>query len=353
MNPIVFSFILCIIWAVVVQLINKRVIRDKVYLYPTFILILIIHAFVDIDSVPDLPVYKSAFDVVATTPWDRVYKIYSMGYEKMEVGFLYTMKCITSIGGDFRLFLFVTSLLIIIPYYKISEKYSQSVILSILMFLLLTNNQSTFVLRQHIAIGITLLSYPYIIERKHIKFLLLMLIAFLFHKTAIIFLPIYYIYGIKSPKRTIILLSISFIVALFAMRFLFMYLGGLVGGYDTYILDDENGTNAKTGIFYTLYLVCYIVFCGKKCIEPGMNRFILYTLIISCIINVAGLGLSLISRLGLYYNVILILAIPLIYANIKNNGLKYAFLIITLLVFGYINFGGSRYEFIAPYALSL
>ena len=55
-------------------------------------------------------------------------------------------------------------------------------------------------LRQAIAMGITALSFNFIKEKKPVQFILLVILASLFHKSAIVFLAMYPIYNIKLDK---------------------------------------------------------------------------------------------------------------------------------------------------------
>ncbi|MGG5359261.1 MULTISPECIES: EpsG family protein [unclassified Enterococcus] len=60
-------------------------------------------------------------------------------------------------------------------------------------------NTSLNIMRQSIATAVFLFAIKYIIERKLVKYLCMMIIAFLFHKTAVAFIPMYFLPKIKIP----------------------------------------------------------------------------------------------------------------------------------------------------------
>ena len=76
-------------------------------------------------------------------------------------------------------------------------------------------------IRVAIASGVLFLSLPYIKNRKFINFLFLVIIAFLFHRSAVIFLPMYFIANKEYSNKTILFL--------FVLVITFSYFGGIYG----------------------------------------------------------------------------------------------------------------------------
>ena len=81
---------------------------------------------------------------------------------------------------------------------------------SLIIYIALFYFDSLSTMRQAASVAITFYAYKYIKNRQLFKYILFCLIAFLYHKSAIIAIPLYFIYYAK-PKN-IILLLISILV---------------------------------------------------------------------------------------------------------------------------------------------
>lgn len=348
MNPLFVNIIICIsiiLFSKIIPL--DRNAKEKFMLYATFVSLVFFHTFIDIYSIPDLEPYYLEFLQVEHNTWTE---ILSGETSRLEIGFLVLLKLVNSIGGDFRIVLLICSLLIITPYYIAIRKYSPYAALSVILILLTTYNQSLFVLRQHIAIAITIYSYQFVINRNFRKFAIAMVLAFLFHKSSIVFIPIYFIYGIKNNKSYIITIIASTVVLSLITRVLYSSIGFEMG-YNTYIEDNENTTNNLQSILYLLILIAYIFFINNSSLKPGINKLSLTLLIFTTILCSVGIGLSMISRLSLYYNAILFISTPLTSRYINDNIIKFAYVICIIAVFTYMTFYGSFYNFIEGYNL--
>ena len=93
------------------------------------------------------------------------------------------------------------------------KKYAKNYYLASILFMALIFFFSFTYLRQMFAAAIIGLSIKYIIEREFLKFCAILLIAFSFHNSAIIFFPMYFIANKKYSKTHILLLtSVCFII---------------------------------------------------------------------------------------------------------------------------------------------
>lgn len=93
------------------------------------------------------------------------------------------------------------------------RKYAKSYSLASVLFMAMVFFFSFTYLRQMFAAAIIGLSIKYIIERKFLKFCTILLVAFSFHNSAIVFFPMYFIANKKYSKTHILLLmSVCFII---------------------------------------------------------------------------------------------------------------------------------------------
>ena len=91
------------------------------------------------------------------------------------------------------IFIFITFLLMYSLYFVAIKRYLEEYPMAVIVFLGFFFFFSITYMRQAIAVGIAWNSVNYIWERKLYKFLLLVLLAVLFHNSALVFLPAYFV----------------------------------------------------------------------------------------------------------------------------------------------------------------
>lgn len=189
--------------------------RDQFFLFIAFAVLYITHAFKDPFSLLDTPEYVDGYIEVKNRGIGELMRggLYSL---KAEKGYVILTKIISYFFPANQMLFIFTSFIILLGYYVAFKRYSLIPWLAVLLFVIGGYNQSLFVLRQHMAMSIVLFSYPYIINRRFMPFLFYVLIAFFIHQTAVIFLPIYFLYGIKKKILIIpIYFMLGFILILF------------------------------------------------------------------------------------------------------------------------------------------
>ena len=120
-----------------------------------------------------------------------------------EIGYKLLVKFISFITNNEQIFLAIIGGLSIMPIGRFIYKYSKMPFLSFALYI--SFNFYAFIfsgLRQAIAISIICISYDYIREQKLFKFLVTVILAALFHKSAIFFIPAYAISKIKLNKKS-------------------------------------------------------------------------------------------------------------------------------------------------------
>lgn len=165
----------------------------------------------------DRYIYGDLFDNLADqlkigTPiiLSDIYQIYNteFGY----IGFNWAIAHITSNRYIF-IFLYTICMYAIILYSF--RKYAKNYPLASILFMALVFYFSFTYLRQMFAAAIIGLSIKYIIERKFLKYCAIIIAAFLFHNSAIIFFPMYFIADRKYSKtRILLLMSACFIIGI-------------------------------------------------------------------------------------------------------------------------------------------
>lgn len=204
-----------------------------------------------------------------------LYNLYSN-----EVGYVLSNVAISYLTQNRYIFILIITL---VSYFLISRsiiKYCCNYQLATVIFLGLMFFFTFTYLRQMLAFSVGWLAIQYIYERKLWKFMALVFIAFLFHNSAIILFPLYFI-SIRKYNTSIIV-----ILALLA---LLIGLSNVIGeAYDTYgdIMEDRRGAYAvdqhgfRIEYLYEAALFLILLLPFQKHIPDTKKDIVLYNIAI-------------------------------------------------------------------------
>lgn len=156
----------------------------------------------------DTGVYLKFFRQIIDTPWDRIFIVNDMG-PQFELGFVVFEKLVTYITKSSQVYQIIYSsiyLFAVVSFANQLEKCNFS-----FLYFFATIGTYTFMftgVRQCLAMSICLFSYYFIKRHKLIPFLLLVILAFTFHKSAILFVIAYFIYNRKISWGNAIIYAI-------------------------------------------------------------------------------------------------------------------------------------------------
>ena len=125
-----------------------------------------------------------------------------------ELGYVYLNVLLSYFTANRYVFIFVLTLIIYALYYIDIKRYASDYRMALLLFLGLLFFFTFTYLRQMIGVGIAGLSLKYVYERKLWKFVICILLAALFHNSAIILFPIYIIPSRKYSVGVVIMLML-------------------------------------------------------------------------------------------------------------------------------------------------
>ena len=187
-------------------------------------------------------------------------------------------------------------------------------------------------IRQTLATVFTLYSYEFVKKKKIIPFLLLVLIASTLHKSALIFIPFYFVCRIKKEKyifTSVLLLFPVFFVFKDAMG---KYLS-VLSGYTDYNQLEGAGTYTFTALFVFISLMAMIR--RKYIIKNNINAKNYYN---GFAIALVFLPLSYINpnalRIIMYFSIFMLLLIPEIIYSLKeiSNKMRIDVSVITIIL---------------------
>jgi hypothetical protein len=206
------------------------------------------------------------------------------------------------------------------------------------------SNQSVYVLRQHLAIAVVLFSYPYIINKKLIYFLLICAIATLIHSSAIIWLPIYFIYNVENEKRFFGVLIGAILLFFLGFQSIDTVAIDINEKYMQYIEESETSTISNFLIQFIILVSSYLFMKGHI-MDNKINKLLFVAVGIGAVIDLAGINIRLALRLAHYYTVADIVLLANTIKYIKVQPLKAAYLSISLSLFFIIflaNYGKGK-----------
>ena len=286
--------------------------------------------------------YLGRFESIAKTSWTAIFDRTVANYER---GYIIFNKIIGTICNDKQFFLgacaFFTILPIIYVIYKRSESPFQSVIIYMgLPVFLLTYSG----LRQALAIGICFWSFLYIEKKKIVKFVILVILATLFHRSAIIYLVAYPLYHLKMSVSvrwtSVILMPIVFLLK----RPLFTIFSRIF---------KENAVAKNTGagtlfvIFTLIYVFCILYSDGSLEQNGLLNLFLM-----ACLCQAFGGIYNTAGRVAYYFMLSLVILLPMVIKKMDQSLDKPIFqtlIVVSFATFGLYSIYNSTWAMSYPY----
>lgn len=253
-----------------------------------------------------------------------------LNYDRYELGFKLLTKVITLIINNTQFYIFVIAVISIVPIAYIIYKYSKMPFLSLIIYVALDFYAFNFAgLRQGIAMALIFFSYKYIVENKTFKYLFCILLATLFHTSAIVFLPVYFIRKIKINKINIAIFVILAIIIYALKSQIFAFI-------NTFFYDNYSSTITDSGNWMILCIliltVCYIFY--KPLVKNNINTQKLYIITtIGCMCMLFSSIASDTLRIANYFYIFIILLIPEVLNCLKDRFTKNVLTSLTILVF--------------------
>ncbi|MFM9987044.1 EpsG family protein [Flavobacterium sp.] len=283
--------------------------------------------------------YFETFKEISRTPWYQIkgliidYYQYGLGKDP---GYLIFQKLAQYITTDYQVFLFLIAILFFAALgnfiYKNTTRLVDVMIAFVIYSVLFYSFYSITGIRQTLATVFTLYSYEFVKKKKIIPFLLLVLIASTLHKSALIFIPFYFVCRIKKEKYIF-----TAVLLLFPVFFVFKDAMGkylsVLSGYTDYNQLEGAGTYTFTALFVFISLMAMIR--RKYIIKNNINAKNYYN---GFAIALVFLPLSYINpnalRIIMYFSIFMILFIPEIIYSLKyiSNKMRIDVSVITIIL---------------------
>lgn len=304
----------------------------------------------------DYFVYKKAYSVVPMIRdfnFANIQNVY--GTFGMEKCYLFLNSLVKSMGLNFYGFTLLHSIIFYSCMYIGLKRYTKNFNYFLVVFLYKMFFYDTFIsMRQSISMAIFFIAVQFIEKRKPIKYFALCILAFLFHNSAIILFPLYFINRIKISKKAfkiINIIGIIFLVLNITGIFVFNPSGivNKIFNGNQNAMEKAEGyfdTSEKISIIHTLeyYLIAIIIYLNYDSIQNKNehSNLILNMFVILMFIFTVMRGFVIITRIKDYF----LWTYPiLLYYLIENRKVKEKYLIAILscivCLYGYIRYINS------------
>lgn len=230
----------------------------------------------------------------------------------------------------------LTSIITITLYIVTIEKYSDTFILSILLYMFIGSWHGAFNgIRQYIAAAIVFAGHRYIFEKKLIKYLLVIAIASLFHRTVLIMIPVFFLVGRKITFKNLFFTLIAVYAIRVSYDYLFSIMSFLKGSDQTqynYMLTEVNVYRVLVAF---APLVMAILLYRSVFFKNEENSFYVMLMVVNAGFMLATSGSAYLARVGIYTEAFATLGLPRIIDGYREDNRKFLTIVIVLLYFAY------------------
>lgn len=237
------------------------------------------------------------------------FKQYLNYISSTEILYLFINYVISIFTNKISVLFFVLQLLTILPLVIALNRSDNkiSVPLAMLIYFLFFYNMSFNAVRQSISISFVILGITYLLDNKKKTFLIFLIIGILFHSSATLVIPLYFIYISSKSKKVnlytlLYLLIIIFILLNFESIVLFLLkIGILPSKYINYVttyLRTDLDFSLVNNIFYFSLLILMGLFIDKK---DKNNKFLFILFILGIAIFESGMISKFANRASYYF----------------------------------------------------
>jgi len=262
-------------------------------------------------------------------------------FASMENFYLVFNKVLGIISPSPHFLFIVCAAFIVISFSKLVYRNKDYVWLSVIIFICL--DQMAFhmaAMRQSIAIGFVFFSYKYIIERKLALFLLLILSGSLFHSSAVIFAPVYFLSYVRLNLKIVFLFIAVGIAGYLFFDVVNVWFFRLLPTYVFYqesfyfFRDVKLASYMKFFICLCIFVFSYAVYVLNKNNIPKNSDFKMKVFIslLACVFMFISAKATILERAGYYFSFFNVIALPSAIKMIKNANMRIAVIAVVLIL---------------------
>ena len=259
----------------------------------------------------------------------NAHEIYVGGITVTEWGYNLVVKMLYVLSGSenylllFGFFGFWTILIFMKAMYDQSCDFA----VSFLLFMTLGIYFRSFnTVRYYLVLAITLYSLRYVVKKEYVKFILLILLAALFHKSVLVVIPLYIICNRIWPKWFYAIVGVLTVLMYILKEPIMRLALVLYPSYkDTIYLTEGVGLRENLfSIGRCVLVLVMVILCYKESVKDNKEAHLYVNMNITAIaLYIGGSFLPLVSRFGYYLITAQILLIPKLLQGLKGKKKKY------------------------------
>lgn len=220
--------------------------------------------------------------------------------------------------GDYQWFLAVVAIIVLSTESVLILKYSPSPLQSILYYLgLLYFTFHMSATKQALAMSLIVLSFFAIIDRKPVRFVLIVLFASFFHFPALVFLPAYWVANMKMERGYLLFLS-----GLLVLTYLFRdRLSSFMteAYYSSEIAPSPHLRFLANKVIVMLFIIVVALVIRPPQESDRVYRVLLHLMGIAAVIQTFAGYSNVFERLADYYFQFAVVFIPMVFENVKTE----------------------------------
>lgn len=214
------------------------------------------------------------------------------------------------------------------------KKYSVGFQISILFYIFIGAWHGSFNgIRQYLAAAILFAGHRFIYEKKFFKYVAVVLVAMLFHRTAIVMLPVYFLGSKKISLKSISVVAITVLVIRYSYDYLFEVMSFFKGSDQSEYSYMTSDVNAIRILVAFAPLLIAVLARKTAVMRDNETQFYVMMLIINAGFMFGTSGSAYLARVGIYTDMYATLAFPKLIGCFKKESRKMALLLILGLYF--------------------
>lgn len=343
------NIMLICIWGVLL-LYNKSDKKKKIYCTIVAMQWILISGLRHFSVGDDTYAYYYTFEQVKSTPWETIllqnWNYLFHGLEIKDPGYPLLEKIFQIFCGDYQVFLLFIAAVFTISMAVWIYKNSSMPCLSFIIYSALfyafysvTGNRQTLATALIVFVG-----YKYIKEKKLLKFLVIAFIAFMLHKSSLVFIPFYFLAHKRITKPYVITMSgIIAVVAILGKR--------LYGPVALYMGFSEEQVDYAVGGAETYALILTLVSFAVLCVYPFIRKRredanllcnITFLTLMSSLLIFQNQGFM---RIQQYYSLFIMITIPEVLLSLRKEERTLAYVAVTVILIAYLIKCHPYYQF--------
>ena len=294
--------------------------------------------------------YALHFEGGLTTPWSTIlsncWNYLFHGYKTKDPGYYLLQKIFQIFSQEYRMWLFFIAIVFTGLMARWIYKYSLMPDISFLVYsVLFFAFYSVTGHRQTLATALVVfLGYEYAKKRQFVKFAIVAFIAFMLHKSSVVFIAYYLVANISITPTYFILMFVASIVIVLLGKQLYGPIASLLGFADEQIEYSDGGAETYATVLVLLCLVCF-------CFYPWINKkrkdakYLYNMMSLTLVTTLLVYQNQPFMRIQQYFSMVIMIFIPELIQAFDRNYRVFAYLFVVGFLCAYFLHASPKYSF--------